>query len=57
MTTEEKVANDQLLERYQLSATERHLYESTSRQCLGCEAQRACSRRPRSETWPGRQAI
>jgi hypothetical protein len=38
MTTEEKAANDRLLERYQLSATERHLYESALRQCLRCEA-------------------
>ena len=38
MTPEEKAANDRLLERYQLSATERHLYESTFRQCLRCES-------------------
>ena len=38
MTAEEKAAHDRLLERYQLSATERHLYESTLRQCLRCES-------------------
>jgi len=38
MIPEEKAANDRPLERYQLSATERHLYESTFRQCLRCEA-------------------
>jgi len=38
MTTEEKAANDRLLKRYQLNATERHLYESALRQCLRCEA-------------------
>jgi hypothetical protein len=38
MTTEEKAANDRLLERYQLSATEQHLYESGFRQCLRCES-------------------
>jgi len=38
MTAEEKAANDRLLERYQLSATERHLYESAFRQCLRCES-------------------
>ena len=37
-TTEAKAANDRLLERYQLSATERHLCESAVRQCLRCEA-------------------
>ena len=38
MTAEEKTANDRLLERYQLSAPERHLYESALRQCLCCES-------------------
>src|ERR1043166_4341269 len=38
MTAEEKATNDRLLERYQLSATERHLYESAFRQCLRCES-------------------
>ena len=38
MTAEEKAASDRLLERYQLSATERHLYESAFRQCLRCES-------------------
>jgi len=38
MTAEEKAANDRLLERYQLSAPERHLYESAFRQCLRCES-------------------
>src|SRR5712692_6740267 len=38
MTAEEKAANDRLLERYRLSATERHLYESAFRQCLRCES-------------------
>ena len=38
LTTEEKAANDRLLERYQLSVTERHLYESGFRQCLRCES-------------------
>jgi hypothetical protein len=38
LTTEEKAANDRLLERYQLSVTERRLYESGFRQCLRCES-------------------
>ena len=38
MTPEEKAANDRRLERYQLSETERHRYESGFRQCLRCEA-------------------
>lgn len=38
MTPEEKALNDRFLERYQLSDTERHLYESTFRQCLRCES-------------------
>jgi hypothetical protein len=38
MTTEEKAAHDRHLERYQLSATERHPYESALPQCLRCEA-------------------
>lgn len=38
MTAEEKAANDRVLERYQLSETERFIYESAFRQCLRCEA-------------------
>ncbi len=38
MTVEEKTASDRFLERYQLSETERHLYESAFRQCLRCES-------------------
>jgi hypothetical protein len=38
MTAEEKAASDRLFERYQLSETERHLYESAFRQCLRCES-------------------
>jgi hypothetical protein len=38
MTSEEKAANDRLLERYQLTEQERQLYESAFRQCLRCEA-------------------
>jgi hypothetical protein len=38
MTAEEKATSDRLLERYQLSETERHLYESAFRQCLRCES-------------------
>lgn len=38
MTAEEKAASDRLLERYQLSEMERHLYESAFRQCLRCES-------------------
>ena len=38
MTSEEKAVSDRFLERYQLSETERHLYESAFRQCLRCES-------------------
>jgi hypothetical protein len=38
MTTAEKAASDQFLERYQLSGAERHIYESAFRQCLRCES-------------------
>ena len=42
MTVAEKVANDQLLnrliDRYQFSAAEQLLYESTYQQCLRCES-------------------
>ncbi len=38
MTVEEKVMSDRFLERYQLTAKERFLYESAFRQCLRCEA-------------------
>jgi hypothetical protein len=38
MTTEEKMASDRFLERYQLTTKERFLYESAFRQCLRCEA-------------------
>ena len=38
MTTEEKALSDRFLERYQLSDSERHLYESAFRQCLRCES-------------------
>lgn len=38
MTTEEKTANNRLLDRYQLTEQERRLYESAFRQCLRCEA-------------------
>lgn len=38
MTIEEKAFNDRFLERYQLSDTERQLYESAFRQCLRCES-------------------
>jgi hypothetical protein len=38
MTSEEKAASDHFLERYQLSETERYLYESAFRQCLRCES-------------------
>jgi hypothetical protein len=38
MSVEEKVTNDRFLERYQLTAKERFLYESAFRQCLRCEA-------------------
>ncbi len=38
MTTAEKAASDQFLERYQLSEAERRIYESAFRQCLRCES-------------------
>ena len=38
MTSEEKAVSDRFLERYQLSETERYLYESAFRQCLRCES-------------------
>jgi hypothetical protein len=38
MTAEEKAASDRFLERYQLSAAERLIYESAFRQCLRCES-------------------
>jgi hypothetical protein len=38
MTAEEKAENDRFLERYQLTETERQLYESAFRQCLRCES-------------------
>ena len=38
MTAEEKAVSDRFLERYQLSETERYLYESAFRQCLRCES-------------------
>jgi hypothetical protein len=38
MTSEKKAANDRFLEGYQLSATERHLYELAFRQWLHCES-------------------
>ncbi len=38
MTSEEKAVNDRFLARYQLSETERYLYESAFRQCLRCES-------------------
>jgi hypothetical protein len=41
MTAEEKAVNDRFLDRYQLSETERHLYESAFRQCLRCESSAA----------------
>jgi len=37
MTEEEKETSDRFLERYQLTAKERFLYESAFRQCLRCE--------------------
>jgi hypothetical protein len=37
MTAEEKATSDRFLERYQLTAKERFLYESAFRQCLRCE--------------------
>lgn len=38
MTPEEKIAHDQSLARYELSTTEREVYESGFRQCLRCES-------------------
>lgn len=38
MTAEEKTASDRLVERYQLSKAEQHIYESAFRQCLRCES-------------------
>jgi hypothetical protein len=38
MTAEEKAASDRFLTRYQLSETERLIYESAFRQCLRCES-------------------
>jgi hypothetical protein len=37
MTEEEKATSDRFLERYQMTAKERFLYESAFRQCLRCE--------------------
>jgi hypothetical protein len=38
MTAEEKLANNQLAERYQMTTAERMLLESAYRQCLRCES-------------------
>jgi hypothetical protein len=38
MTAQEKAQNDRALERYNLSAAESRVYESSFRQCLRCEA-------------------
>jgi len=38
MTPEEKQAGDRLPERYQFTAAERLMYESSFRQCLRCES-------------------
>ena len=38
MTREEKLAQDQSLGRYELTAAEREIYESEFRQCLRCES-------------------
>ncbi len=38
MTAEEKLASDQLAQRYQMTTMERLLLESAYRQCLRCES-------------------
>jgi hypothetical protein len=38
MTPEEKAPHDRVIDRYQLTAHERQIYESAFRQCLRCEA-------------------
>ena len=38
MTTDEKAAQDRILERYQLDLSERRIFESAYRQCLRCES-------------------
>jgi hypothetical protein len=38
MSAEEKLVQDQAIERYHLDATERLIYEAAFRQCLRCES-------------------